>query len=311
MKKVKCFIIGLGNISVGYDKHIKRKNIFYTHAKSIEYNKSLELIGGTDKSKKKRDLFFKLYKKPTFKDISKPLSTLNPSLVVLATPTDTHLQCIKEIVKHKSVKFLLCEKPLSSSLFEAKKIVNICKKNNIKLFVNYFRISDPSTQMLKKIFFNKKNISGTIFYSRGFFNNSSHFFNLLEYIAGDFKSGKIINKVKRYKKNDVSCNFYVKFDKANILFICKDDKFDQFKIDFYYGNSSIKYLNNGKKIFRISNKISKKVIKNFSYKYQMNVYDELIKYILKKKFYLCSGKEALKTLDNMYKVLNNEKIQKI
>ena len=87
MKKVKCFIVGLGNISVGYDKHIKRKNIFYTHAKSIEYNKSLELIGGTDKSKKKRDLFFKLYKKPTFKDISKPLSTLNPSLVVLATPT--------------------------------------------------------------------------------------------------------------------------------------------------------------------------------------------------------------------------------
>ena len=37
-----------------------------------------------------------------------------------------------------------------------KKIVEICKKNKIKLFVNYFRISDPSTQVLKKKFVKKK-----------------------------------------------------------------------------------------------------------------------------------------------------------
>ena len=60
MKKIKCFIIGLGNISVGYDKDIKKKDVFYTNAKSIEANKSLELIGGTDSSKKKRERFLNL-----------------------------------------------------------------------------------------------------------------------------------------------------------------------------------------------------------------------------------------------------------
>ena len=45
------------------------------------------------------------------------------------------------------------------------------------------------------------------------------------------------------------------------------------------------------------------------YKYQLNVYNEITKYILKKKnYHLCSGDDALKTVNNMYKILNHEKI---
>lgn len=156
MKKINCFIIGLGNIAVGYDRFLKNKNKFYTHAKSIVSLKFFNLIGGCDISKKKRDIFSKLYNKPTFSSIDKSLSKLKPSFVVLSSPTDTHLECIKTISKYKSVKFLLCEKPLSYNLGDAKKIVEICKKKNIKLFVNYFRISDPSTQILKNILYKKK-----------------------------------------------------------------------------------------------------------------------------------------------------------
>ena len=175
MLKIKCFIVGLGNIAIGYDQSIKNKNIFYTHAKSISHGKIFDLIGGSDISKKKRDIFFKKYKKPAFKDIHQPLSMMKPSLVVLSTPTNTHFKCIKEIIKYRCVKFLICEKPLSTDTNEAKKIVKICKKNKIKLFVNYFRISEPSTQKLKKLFIKNKNkIFGKVYYSRGFFNNSSH-----------------------------------------------------------------------------------------------------------------------------------------
>ena len=58
MLKIKCFIVGLGNIAIGYDQSIKNKNIFYTHAKSISHGKIFDLIGGSDISKKKRDVFF-------------------------------------------------------------------------------------------------------------------------------------------------------------------------------------------------------------------------------------------------------------
>ena len=308
MKNIKCLIVGLGNIAVGYDGFIKNKNIFYTHAKSINASKSFTLIGGVDQSKKKRDIFYKLYGKPIFKKINESLSSLKPSLVVLSTPTNTHLHCIKEITKYKCVKFIICEKPLSNNLLEAKKIVNICKEKKIKLFVNYFRISEPSSQKLKKIFLKEKNINGKVYYSRGYFNNCSHFFNLFEYFFGKFKSGSPTSKPKNYKKNDFSLNFNVKFDGAHIDFICKNSRFNQFKFDLNYRNNSIKYRRNGEQIFKINNKTSKVLIKNSMDKYQLNVYNELSKHISKKTYHLCSGTVALKTINNMHKVLYNEKI---
>ena len=58
MKKISCFIIGLGNISVGYDKFKKKNNKFYTHSKSINNLKNFNLVGGCDISKKK-EMFFR------------------------------------------------------------------------------------------------------------------------------------------------------------------------------------------------------------------------------------------------------------
>ena len=148
---------------------------------------------------KKRDIFSNIYKKPAFKNIENPIALLKPSLVVLSTPTNSHLECVKILSKYRFIKTLICEKPLSNNKNEAKKIVEICKKNKIKLFVNYFRISDPSTQVLKKNLL-KKNIFGYLYYSRGYFNNCSHFFNLFENIFGNFKEGKIIEVLKNIKK---------------------------------------------------------------------------------------------------------------
>ena len=156
MERIKCFIIGLGSISVGYDRLNKTNDKFYTHSKSINFLKPLDLLGGCDISKKKRDIFSNIYKKPAFKNIENPIALLKPSLVVLSTPTNSHLECVKILSKYRFIKTLICEKPLSNNKNEAKKIVEICKKNKIKLFVNYFRISDPSTQVLKKKFVKKK-----------------------------------------------------------------------------------------------------------------------------------------------------------
>lgn len=308
MERIKCFIIGLGSISVGYDRLNKTNDKFYTHSKSINFLKPLDLLGGCDISKKKRDIFSNIYKKPAFKNIENPIALLKPSLVVLSTPTNSHLECVKILSKYQFIKTLICEKPLSNNKNEAKKIVEICKKNKIKLFVNYFRISDPSTQVLKKKFVKKKNIFGYLYYSRGYFNNCSHFFNLFENIFGNFKEGKIIGSFKKYKKNDFLVNFYAKFGNATIFFFYKNNNFNQFKFDIFYEKNQIKYRRNGEQIFFLKKKLKLKKIKNSNNSYQLNVYNELIKFFVKKNYFLCSGKDALKTINNMYKILNDKKI---
>ena len=62
------------------------------------------------------------------------------------------------------------------------KILSICKKNRIKLYVNYVRLSDPGIIKLKNIF--KKPIEGLVLYSRGTLNNASHFLNTLQFWFG-------------------------------------------------------------------------------------------------------------------------------
>ena len=62
MENIKCFIIGLGNISLGYDGFIKNNNKIFTHSKSINSLNSFNLLGGCDISKKKETFFLRFIK---------------------------------------------------------------------------------------------------------------------------------------------------------------------------------------------------------------------------------------------------------
>lgn len=118
----------------------------------------------------------------------------------------------------------------------------------------------------------------------------------------------MLNSFKNYKKSDFLCNFYAKFGSAKIHFFYRNNKFDQFKFDIHYDQCMIKYRNNGKLILQFkNNKLSKK-INNLANSYQFNVYNELLNFLKKKKYFLCNGKDALKTINNMYKILNVKKI---
>lgn len=302
MKRINSLIIGLGQIGQTYDKYFKNK--YYTHAKSLFDCNFFKLVGASDISKTKRDFFSKNFHQKAYKNYKIAMKELKPKLVVLATPTQHHYEGVKEIVKNNSVKYLICEKPLSYDLSEAKKILNLCKKKNVKLFVNYFRLSDPYIIKLKKKFSNQKKFLCKVNFCRGYFNNGSHFFNLFEYIFGKFINGKIIGKVKRYKKNDFRCDFYAKFQKADITFKYKNNKSNECSFTLKNNKNLIYYKKNGEQIIEIN-----KTIKNsFMDKYQLTFYNEVFKNISKKKSYLCSGQQAFRTLKNMKKILYHANI---
>ena len=73
------------------------------------------------------------------------------SLVIVAVPTDSHLKVIDNILKNLNQKLSYVKKPLSYNSSDAKAIVNLCKKYNVELFVNYIRRSDPSVKKIKQI----------------------------------------------------------------------------------------------------------------------------------------------------------------
>lgn len=70
-------------------------------------------------------------------------------IIDIAIPPHEQINVVKEAVKHKNIKGILCQKPLAMSLEEAKKIVALCNENQVALAVNSNMRYDQSMRALK------------------------------------------------------------------------------------------------------------------------------------------------------------------
>lgn len=137
-------LIGLGNIGVGFDAtNTAVNNNFLTHARAFSDHPNFSLLAGVDVDAVSRKRFEEIYSIPSYDNVRAALSSLSPDIVVVATPTDTHLQVINEIFLFGQPKVILCEKPLAYNLNDAEQIVEICKRYYCKLYVNFFRQTEP------------------------------------------------------------------------------------------------------------------------------------------------------------------------
>ena len=85
---------------------------------------------------------------------------------------------------------------MDNSLVVARKMIEMCNKNNVKLFVNYIRRSEPSVIQIKKMIEDRiieAPVRAVAWYSKGLLNNGSHMLNLLEYWLGDVTGFAVID----------------------------------------------------------------------------------------------------------------------
>ena len=119
------------------------------------------------------------------------LKKLNPDLIVIATPLETHFKVTQEICKNNyRNKILIIEKPVGKNSFETRNIFKLAKKNNVKIYVNYIRQYQNDLIKLFKKIKSKKFDEININYNRGLRNNASHLICLLLNIYGKIKKFK-------------------------------------------------------------------------------------------------------------------------
>ena len=123
---------------MGYDNNPQRSNYFWTHVKSFSRSDDFELLGGVDPDQDRRLEFEKQYQLPSFQSLA-DASNLEPDVVVVSVPTIHHGKVVEESINLFNPKMVLCEKPMANNLAEAEKIYTLCKKNSVKLYVNYMR----------------------------------------------------------------------------------------------------------------------------------------------------------------------------
>lgn len=245
-------LIGLGQIGMGYDFQLDPKEFILTHARACEANSNFKLVGGVDTSLENREKFKKKFNCDAFESLDLALKNLRPELVIIATPTATHLNILKEIYSVYSPEAILCEKPLAYELEDAKEIVSICEKHKTKLFVNYHRRSDSGVHKIKSMLDelpSSELIKGVCWYSKGIYNNGSHFLNLLCYWLGKLDDATIIQKGRLWQGVDPEPDVHFLFQKGSVVFLsAREENFSHYTVELVTSQGRLRYDMGGKKI---------------------------------------------------------------
>jgi len=315
----KCLIIGLGQIGMGYDLDQDPAIAVYSHAQAISLHPDFELVGGVDLSRLQKSLFEKHNERPAFDDIASAMMQLKPSVVVIASPSESHAKVLNQVLSRAKPKIILCEKPLAYDLTEASDMVDTCNIAGIELYVNYMRRTDPGVMEVKRRIEENEisaPIKGVVWYSKGFLNNGSHFFNLLEFWLGKFVGFKLINAGRLWDGIDPEPEVEVEFDHGRVTFISAwEEAFSHYTVELVSQSGRLRYEQGGELIewqsvlsdrsfsgYKILNIMPEKIANGMS-KYQWHVYEQLSASFDGKENTLCTGRQALSTLESMHKII--------
>jgi len=251
MKKMKAGIVGCGNIGSLIDKYPGKKPV-YTHAGAYFLHPNYELITGADTNKKRLYLFGKKWGiKKIYLDYRKMIDKEMPDIVSVCTPKEFHYEIVRYAAE-KGVKVIFCEKPFTGNPYKARELINLCKRRNVMLAINFTRRYVYSFRKIKQII--SEGELGLIqkvncLYTKGIINNGSHMIDILSFIFGNSKTVKKLSPTKKSSliKNDFDVDFKLDFKKGFIayIFCCEGKHYGLFEIDIIGSLGRIRVTDSG------------------------------------------------------------------
>lgn len=106
-----------------------------THAEAIRDTKYGKLVAAHSRNKKKLDAFCERYGGAGFTDYEEFLSQPGLDVVVICTPSGTHLDY--GVLAAQAGKHVIVEKPIEVTLERGRELIGSCHKNDVKLAVIY------------------------------------------------------------------------------------------------------------------------------------------------------------------------------
>lgn len=152
-ERYKVAIIGLGRIGAQLEVDSKREKPC-THLGSwLTHSDRCEVVGVCDsESRRLDDLEGKGYPSlKCFVDYELMLSQVQPDIVSIATPDETHITLARVAMRYERVKLVFLEKPIATTLDDAQKIIDTAREFKVKLAINHTRRWDPLWQAVANL----------------------------------------------------------------------------------------------------------------------------------------------------------------
>lgn len=206
LEPLTVLIVGCGNIAGGFDKGRKLADFPYTHAGAYVRDNRFKMVACIEPDEARRIEFMKEW------DIQLGFSSIDEMLnldyqfdvISICSPTTYHAHDI-EIALQLNPKLIFCEKPITTSLLDTERLVQVCKTANVMMAVNHTRRWDPSVSQLQAdILSGRRGELRSIvgIYNKGILNNGSHMLDLLHFLVGPVSVINVGKSVSDYLHND-------------------------------------------------------------------------------------------------------------
>lgn len=192
-----------------------------------------------------------MYGTPAFATVSEALQLIDPAVVALAVPTEAHAAVLAEVLAFCKPSAILCEKPLSYNLDEARSIVSSCENAGVRLFVNYVRRADSAVREIKTRLDSGQVVvplKGVAWYSKGLFNNGSHFFDLLQYWLGEMQEVRVVQRGRCWGA-DPEPDFLATFERGQIQFLAaREEDYSHYTVELVSPSGRLRYDLGGSRV---------------------------------------------------------------
>lgn len=247
-------LIGLGSIGMGYDFSLPVHSHVYTHARAFSSHPGFALLGASDPDGEACKKFTAQYGLSAFIDVEALLEPQGADVVVIASPTRTHLENIRKTLALSKPRLILCEKPLAYEAEEALEIVRLCEEAGIALYVNYFRRADPALLEVKARLEDgriAKPAKAIVWYSKGLMHNGSHFIDLLSFWLGQARGWQIISSGADRGADDAEPDLQIVFEGGAAIFCAaREEDFSHYTVELLAPNGRLRYEESGKVLWQ-------------------------------------------------------------
>jgi|GEM_PF-576185 len=172
---LRVAVIGLGRMGIRHVQAAKNLNMIVCGVADIA-QQALEMAQSN----------FGLAASECFTDPHEMLGSVKPQALVIATTAPTHAQLVLAAAK-LGVRYILCEKPMATSLAEADAMIDACKRSGTNLAVNHqMRFMQQYTRVKELIGSAELGPLSSILVAGSNFGlamNASHYFEMFRYIS--------------------------------------------------------------------------------------------------------------------------------
>lgn len=186
---LRAAVVGCGKIGSGFADDPLLMGDVYTHAEAYVTSPATELVAVCDRDAEvAAACAMRWGEAQGFHDLGEMLRVAQPDIVSICTPDPTHCEIARTVIEQApSVRALLCEKPLATSLAEGEELIRLGRERGKLIAVAHVRRYADNMRALRKF------LEGPVgpvraaagWYTKGVLHNGSHWFDLIRMLAGE------------------------------------------------------------------------------------------------------------------------------